>query len=1382
MSLLDRFREGSKYDSEGRFTLDEGRAKKKMARYQLTRLEEYLLLAVQAVVAAGTTSIQIDIEVQNNQQRVQLRANNTGLETDKLNRLEDFLFARSKEATPYYLLGVAVNAIEPSCLEEPNLVVNKKGELEFGTVLKRVFRNLESMLKKALRHCPASVIINGHSLDTDPLNSGPRQELRFDGTSSLTAVRYGVVIETKLLTNTPNYQAIVEEPKFSLDASFSHIVEDQVYEKLCRQLKKSANQMLTEMAHNFSGDSLEQKRLLNYLTKKLEQPARTALRNCDLFPLADSDKFCSLEDLETQYRQTEKVLFSDRSLNVGMRLLVVHRNSAWIREALNELYPLRALENAEAAYRRQLEAQRNKERWEKSERPTELAPGNYLITRQISGTGWQAEYGFSGSPGPSALDILYKGRLLCTESFKETLPPGAQAVLNFDEVEIDEMWTRATGRRYRSVLNTLISKLKDLFCLQAPLPQDKLYPELKRYLFTLLNQSKTPPRVARETSLFMAAGVPEVYSLKELQEWPVVLVGDYLRFNSELLIDQFANDTVIQYTPSILQVLKKRLGKSCIDYRETQAHLRRIERELRDPKPAKLEGRSEMMREDFTFKNVEGEIALLPDAGTRCSVTLLYEGVEIETLNKKMTKVLRAEVILTSPNFAPNKAWSEVKDSAFVKCVLAEVKTRLQKLEESFVSNELAAKWSYRIELLSVYPDAVKDHMQTPLFRDHKGLLRYSVSDVQEELAKRGHLLEGGRHLAAGDVVIFREFPASEMKFLRQVLGKVEVADAEKVIKTEMAQEAFWAREPQEVLLPAKPTLTLEAEVGSGVLGMYQHPDQSSGSLICYYRGREVTTKYDVLPSHWVGAVDSESFVLNDSCNNCKVSKEDLKILKGQCMLEMVKLLVHKDKQLLTLAKRFYVQYQPSGQVLKRICEASFLPEYSGEFVSPFDFDLTKKTWAYVGADFKAKVPTKRPILVLNTLEQSLLKALSNVPRLRNVEKDLLALKEKLDYLRTLPKELPKNLYSDKFEAGGLKAHIGMANESQIICLGPDGEAQGLVPNYRGLPVQAIVHGATLVKGGYATRPECELTGQARGLFKEWVLQLYLRWCQQVCHEFPSREDRAQALELLDRIKRELGSHQNHPLAAMANILWDLPLFRRSDRTYVSGSSIMAQATDSEEPVLVSDSRRGAPADCLIFELKSVEFNILVSVLGKKGIAWYERPPLIDTEQLKGSLRKAVGWGLSPFAAVSQAITKFAMERAARAEELKATSPEALEKKFLRKIRSDLGNLLGRKGVRRAHELFERPEMGSWIFGPPLYRSKSDGRYRFNRQNANIRWLVHEAECERAQRVARYLLIVHWVAEVNVLSEELTDEHEDEFLLSLTERMAQTFGNDQKKK
>ena len=122
-----------------------------------------------------------------------------------------------------------------------------------------------------------------------------------------------------------------------------------------------------------------------------------------------------------------------------------------------------------------------------------------------------------------------------------------------------------------------------------------------------------------------------------------------------------------------------------------------------------------------------------------------------------------------------------------------------------------------------------------------------------------------------------------------------------------------------------------------------------------------------------------------------------------------------------------------------------------------------------------------------------------------------------------------------------------------------------------------------------------------------------------------------------------------------------------------------------------------------------------------------------------------------------------------------ALSAAQREQRLLDELHTDLGLLLGRRSLQKADTFFSNTEFGSWILGPPIYRSMTTEQIRFNRLHPAFRWLLSAEGSSRSRRIARLLLLVNWVGLVNEASIPLTDEDEDHFLSRLLKRLLATF-------
>jgi hypothetical protein len=416
--------------------------------------------------------------------------------------------------------------------------------------------------------------------------------------------------------------------------------------------------------------------------------------------------------------------------------------------------------------------------------------------------------------------------------------------------------------------------------------------------------------------------------------------------------------------------------------------------------------------------------------------------------------------------------------------------------------------------------------------------------------------------------------------------------------------------------------------------------------------------------------------------------------------------------------------------------------------------------------------------------------------KLDNLEKELRAEEAYHEALKALPTRLASTLYQKTFENGELKAEIGLSHSRITVGLDKQGRTMGRMGDL-GMPVQAIVWGASPV-GKRRREAVAELPAKAYLQLNAWAEELCRDWVKE------RADDRELLLTLLLLSMREIGSRDHRPLAEMAGLLWDLPLFSRVDKTKVSGSALAATFSESKEPVLVSPSTFRVPGSVIAAEEGSEQHQILLNVLGKDGVRWYQAPPLIDTVEVRQSIKRLVTWGFTPFTKTVSAIhrvfkdrkpeeeegqAKPSEERAQRsgerakrpekrakgsAEESKPTVRDPREVLVVA-LKEDVCSLLGRELFRKSDQMFKSLDFGNWPLGPPVYRPRGKSHFRLNEMHTGVRWLLIEGGDERHKRAARMMLVVHWVGLVNVASEELRDWHEDEFLVRLAERMTKTF-------
>jgi hypothetical protein len=1407
MSLLERFRKDSKFASDGRFTLDEKRARTKMARFQLTKLEEFILLVVQAVVAAKCQGVRIDLKADDKTGHVQvfLQATGTTLESQRLESLDDYFFRKDLPSAPYNLLGVALNAVEASCTGPPSLTQSDAGDTTLELTLSRSLPNLEAVVRERVLHCPCSVVLNGVELPQRSLQNSFEVKL-FEGSSGwLYLVRYGVLVERCRVEDdpafrSPVFRAAVENPEFQMDASFSHVVRDQAYLDAVVKARNAANGLVAELARQ--SDPKDHGRLLDWLVQLNQEPAASALRSARLFPVADGDHLCCAGELNKCLMETKQVLTSERRLNLVIGQPVVLLEDPLIRSTLKKLFPGRGLlQDADPIYRRKLQAQQNRVRWERSPRLTELPPGSYMGRLRTDGPYWQAELGFLKGSSDRAIDTLFQGKLLGTDTLSGDLPPGAQVVVNFDQVKVDELWTRPVGRRYNSALREIRQKLHSLFDSLPGLPREDLYPELEEYLLAKVSiRTDRTPKIVEETPLFPTFLEGQWLSLKQLQAHPKVYFGPSPDFQSEDFPKHVIPKPYLRYNPDYPRILQSRLGlKNVIDFSERLAHYRRVDHQLRYPLPAVLGIGGFQVTEKYCKDGVQGEFALSNRRGTKSRITLHYRGVLMEDMTINHNLVFEGHAILDSPRFMPDKDWNGLLPDAHYRSVLKLCREKFRALEVELLDHDKTLDQD-RVRLLIAYPDLAQKFINLPLFPNHRQSESYSLMDVHKELEQNGRVLVGDSSLDAAGKKVFRQFEREPWSLLKKVFGDKIVAEpAHKVLAKEKRLESFHNQEVvSEIKLQGDFFIKVASEVGRGELGLVRTDGLSSGHLDCYIEGRLAEVKLAVLPEHCMAAVEHPNFAHNEDFSEVVVPKHIVGDLKKQYTREMVKLLGSVDRRARSIALEYVADVSVVDRLESQVMSHPFVRLYGGGVATLETLEASHaKSFPYVSPDFEVEVPVSKPILQHSTHEMGLLARITLGCRgIRNVEKELLQDFEDSEYLRGLPRTVPKSLKPLTFRSATLNATIAISEATSLVALDREGNTLGTV-YWGGFPVVGVVGGLVAKARKQGEMPQGAFDSQSLQEFTEWVHELYLDWCKSLSQERLTEEKRNKALLLLKRTERYLGSDPSETRAQISQVLWDLPLFLRVDDSWTSGTALSVQLSDSGQSIMLAQSTWRTPGDALLLEEGSPELALLRSVLGKTSLQWYEHPPLIDTEQIKESVKRLAGWGMTPLRSLrtSKALKSLQTGFSGALEKLTSTltrdndgeepaererkagppSQAQREQKLLRELHSDLGNLLGRKAVKSADRLFGATDFGSWVLGPPVYRSRTTGRHRFNRLHPSIRWLLSEEGPSRNRRVASSLLLVAWVGLVNIASEPLTDQHEERFLVNLLERLEQTF-------
>lgn len=1390
MSLLDRFRAGSELNSVGHFTLDEKRAKNKMARFQLVREHDFLLLVAQAVMAAGCEWI----EITTSEAVVRLQAGGPDLDADKLERLEDYLFDTRTESVPYYLLGVARNAVTPFCKEEPSISM-VEGNLMFEAIPKQPYSDMTGHIQEHLLYSPCDVRLNDRLMPRVELPHGRLLTLQKQETSVLTLVRHGVMVGHKYIDAPVPFKGVFSNPGFRVDASFFNVVEDDLYLEVWTEAEQGALGLVACAANQYKPGDSNRGELLGWLCQALPEPAGSALRNCPLFLMADRDQTMGFKQLCESKSNADPLLYSQVTLNLQLHSPVVLLDSSHIYGFLKRLFP-GGLKDASSDYRQLQERLRHVKEWENSPRPTELPPGNYLANDKVNGPDWQAAIGYLGPPGgESHVDMLYQGKLLCSERL-EGLPPGATAVINFDEVEINESWTRPSGRRFRSILKSLESYLARMF-EGLILEEQSLYPALLAHIEELFLKRAAPlPNVAARLPLFPTLD-GETLSFNRVLALRTIAIGDKVEL-SERIPGHLLPEKVLLYSARHHHLLTTRLGKRLEDLRPLQQRLQKVDRELANPKEPELEREVEH-KEKLEREDLKGEIGLDFDRpGPNVWLSIYHRGVLMEEVDVKMTKVVRGYGAVQLERLRPNADWTGIERDDSYKKLLAYLKGSFRKLEESALENEAITPALF-MRLLQAYSKPVKDYPDRKYFESTRPSVHYSLAEVQQELEIHGELLFGSMGVQLPNRRVLLR--ASQYQNLRDLLlseglGKFKAGDADEVARRMKLEAGFQAREEAsqiKVLAGAAHRYQVQScggEVAVGLLGMSTHVD-------CHYTKRYVCTKQGLLPKGCAAAIDSEALNLSEDFNDAEVPASILDELKELSEKGLLQCAVAPDRDLRGMALEHALSSNASKAFLDALHELPIFPLQGGGAVSLKDLEQEKQSPAYVWSQFPKHIAPDRVVFRATRQCTALIRARTKLnPYI--VEEHLTKLDEDRRYLNSLPDQIPSR-YSFRrvYETeAGLNAELAlMPSTSYLIGRDEKHQPQGHL-ELASLPVWGFVWPTQSGKRNKDKQPAVELLKTQERWLKDRVNDLYLEWAEELCHRTFSAEEKADVFTAISLTKHEIGSQSDHPQAFLAKKLWNLPLFPCVDGTRVSGEALATRLTTEEGPLEIARERWRAPGHLPFFDEYSVEYGILKSILGEKSLHWYEAPPLVDTQQLKSNVRKVVAWGVAPIMFVQDKLSTLAesLERAKaeREEKKPAPKPEREKKKkkkdkppkkkvitpedrFLQKMKSEAKTLLGVKTYHSSDRYFPETKMGNWILGPPVYLT--NGVCYINGAHSGVRWLVHldPDSNSKYHRAARVLLLIHWVDQVNVASEELTDEQERAFLAELAERMAQTF-------
>ena len=291
--LQRQCREDATQVQQGRFRLDWQRALDKIKDFQLADPHRYVLEVVQAAVAGGATSV----EVQTDSDDVVLTFDGRTYSRRELERLFDYLFTREPELEPLRQLALGVNAalglrprfvtvdsgdgqqgfrlrlsshqdVEVSALPAGRAPagtrVQVRDRISFKVISRAVGEAVEAgLLREACRHLPVPLLLGGHDVRQPPEAgrarlafdaSGVRGELMLPDDASVTAPPAIAVlingVEVCLLDDDSArrvgvpVRGYVDNPALTRNASHSGIHDNQELRRTVGRLRMEARKLL----------------------------------------------------------------------------------------------------------------------------------------------------------------------------------------------------------------------------------------------------------------------------------------------------------------------------------------------------------------------------------------------------------------------------------------------------------------------------------------------------------------------------------------------------------------------------------------------------------------------------------------------------------------------------------------------------------------------------------------------------------------------------------------------------------------------------------------------------------------------------------------------------------------------------------------------------------------------------------------------------------------------------------------------------------------------------------------------------------------------------------------------------------------------------------
>lgn len=266
--LIDLAYQDAELERHGHFTLAVEKAQEKLKKFQLPDPRYYITQMIQALLASGSTTIQVE----SSELQVWIRFDGPGYQQAELEHITDAVFESGKDRSRDRLRELALGLLSVQGLRPREVKITsqgsswsksgkvqpaKAGVQEIWIHHSRGNTNEDEILRQQCQSCAADISFNGSLISSQYASnktSCPWPNFRFEGNgfrgafgiaygdikaSSLVLTRHGVVFSRRHEERIkPALVVELEHEHLRKNASQSDVVEDQNYTNMLAELQK----------------------------------------------------------------------------------------------------------------------------------------------------------------------------------------------------------------------------------------------------------------------------------------------------------------------------------------------------------------------------------------------------------------------------------------------------------------------------------------------------------------------------------------------------------------------------------------------------------------------------------------------------------------------------------------------------------------------------------------------------------------------------------------------------------------------------------------------------------------------------------------------------------------------------------------------------------------------------------------------------------------------------------------------------------------------------------------------------------------------------------------------------------------------------------------